>query len=188
MSWFQRHNNDFFVKKSRENGYISRAYFKIQEINERFQIIRPGKRVLDIGAAPGGWSQYISKITPKLIALDRSEDFQCQVRFIKCDIFQWESEGYIFDVIVSDLSPDLTGQKDVDGANLLDYFKKLESIVKNTLSTDGSCVLKIFSHVLVEGKKIFGPLFEKVVVFKPDSSKSDSSEIFLVCLKRLKSR
>ena len=186
MSWWtERQKNDPYVKLRDKKNYISRAYFKIEEIQERFQIITQDAFILDLGAAPGGWSQFFVKFSPNVFAVDILNNFQIKkAKFICGDInddnvFQ---DFPTFDVICSDIAPNLSGHKFVDQMKSINLCHRSLEICLQKLKRHGHFVTKIF-----EGEG-FGEFisrckdhFKYTKIFKPHSSRNESNERFLIC-------
>ncbi len=191
-SWLQSHASDTYVKQARQAGYRSRAAYKLLEIDERDHLLRPGMTVIDLGAAPGGWSQAAaSRVGPtgRVIAIDLLDmTANPGVTFIHgdfTDVVRQEEIGAMLeggaDLILSDMSPNLTGRRDVDQANT-EHLNELTLLF-------GTEVLKKGGDMLV--KTFHGPGFEalresachafgKVAVRKPKASRSHSAEVYLL--------
>lgn len=187
---------DSFYEKAKKEGYRARSAYKLTEIQKRFQVIRNGDKVLDLGAAPGGWLQVISKDAGKnglVVGIDiaRVTSFnKDNVVTIVADIRDLVTSELLaqfaipaFDVITCDIAPNLSGIKDVDDARIGELYNSVLRIVKEGLKQGGNFVLKSF----------FGPqfkqridelksIFSRVTVNKPDASRGVSSEIYLVAL------
>jgi 23S rRNA (uridine2552-2'-O)-methyltransferase len=191
-TWLQRQLNDPYVERAKKEGYRSRAAFKILEIQEKFKIIKKNDIVIDLGAAPGGWSQIASKMCKKVVAIDLIDmDSFPNVDFIKGDFLDETSIEKIkailptgkADVILSDMAPNTCGIKKVDHLRIMNLVEAVIEFAKETLNIGGNMVAKVFqggteSELLKELKKHF----EKIVHFKPQSSRKDSSEIYLIAL------
>ncbi|MBI2041280.1 MAG: RlmE family RNA methyltransferase [DPANN group archaeon] len=194
MQWHVKRKNEFYYKKAKELGYRSRSAFKLLEIQEKFRIIKRGDRVLDLGAAPGGWSQVAANIVGDngmIIGVDvqPAPNIGKNFRFILADVTKENSEGKIakacttFDVVLSDMSPQTTGIKDIDvGVSNVLAFKSLH-LTKIFLKAGGNFACKIFQGkyfvaFLSEAKEYF----EKIHSFKPKSSDKASREVYIVCL------
>lgn len=185
MSWWtDRQNSDPFVKKRKKEGLISRAYFKIQEINERFELIKKDDRILDLGAAPGGWCQYFIKFSKNIVAVDLLDNFQVKgVHFIVGDIQNDEIMNPLgtFDIVVSDIAPNMSGNKFVDQCKIIELCEKVFEIAKKKLSKNGHLVMKSFDGLDFDSLiKTIKPYFGKLHVFKPLSSRVESKEKYLV--------
>jgi 23S rRNA (uridine2552-2'-O)-methyltransferase len=196
--YMERHKNDIYVKKSKILDYRSRASFKLIEIHQKYKLLRPGQKVLDVGSSPGGWSQIISEYTksnsksPNVVAVDilRMEPIE-GVHFIQGDMNKGDVMDSImqknnyekFDLILSDICPEFTGQKASDHYNLIRLNEVTTEFAKKVLKRNGNYVMKTFEGTLQrklqEGIKKY---FNRITRFKPSSSRSDSSEIYLVCL------
>jgi len=196
-----RHLSDQYVKKTKIFEYRSRAAFKLLEIHQKYKLLRPGQKVLDVGSSPGGWSQIIAEYTKStetdknVIAVDILHmDSVNGVYFIQGNINKQEIQDEIlnknnyekFDLILSDMCPEFTGIKSSDHVNLIELNKITIDFALKVLKRKGNLVIKTFEGTLQkkfqEGIKKY---FNKVNCFKPSSSRSDSSEMFLVCISYL---
>jgi len=190
--WINKQRRDVYVRQSKVDGYRARSAYKLIEINEKFKIFKGGICVIDIGAAPGSWSQYVSKVVKsgRLISIDLKEMdpieniVQIQGDFTELDI-QNEIKKYIYDkadVIISDMAVNTTGIKNIDSIQTGELCKEAIIFAKDILTKNGFFISKIFmgatfNEIVAEGKKIF----KEVKVFKPKSSRKDSKENFLIC-------
>jgi 23S rRNA (uridine2552-2'-O)-methyltransferase len=191
--WMQEHFDDEYVKLARAQGYRSRAVFKLKEIQEKDKLIKPGMNVVDLGAAPGGWSQFVRPILgkkSKLIALDILPMEQVEgVDFIRGD-FREESvleeltsalENAPVDVVLSDMAPNLSGNKGIDQPNSIYLCELALDTAKIVLVKGGSFLVKVFQG---EGFDAFNrdvqQHFEKVVIRKPKASRPRSNEVYIL--------
>jgi len=191
--WLRRHINDEFTQKSKAFGYRARSAFKLIEIQEKFEIIGPHSSVLDLGCAPGSWSEVLIKFTNnKVIGIDLLETSPLfgavflQGDFLDENIQKQALElnnGKKFDVIVSDISPNTTGMKTVDHLRIMFVLEiEVEFVVKN-LKENGSFVAKVFQgEGLEEQIKKLKSIFNDVKIFKPKASRKESKEVYLICL------
>ncbi len=193
-NWINKQRRDTYVRKSKVDGYRARSAYKLIEIDEKFKIFKGGISVIDIGAAPGSWSQYVSKVVKsgKLISIDLKKiepiDNSVQIRgdFTDSQI-QEEIKKYIrakVDVVMSDMAVNTTGIKNIDSIQTGELCKEAMFFAKDILNDNGYFVSKIFmgstfNEIVAEGKKFF----KEVKVFKPKSSRKDSKESFIVCKK-----
>lgn len=191
--WYQKHTKDPFVKEANKQGLRSRAAFKLQALQKKHALLKRGDRVLDLGSAPGAWSEALVQIVGKeglVVACDLLEMKPIGgVDFIQGDFLQPETKKKIgdvssyFDVIVSDMAPNLTGTEVTDQANMLELVEQATLFCQDHLKPGGSLVMKAFSGSLVnEVMAIFKSLFSKTKVFKPDASRQASREIYLIGL------
>ena len=189
-NWLQRQLNDPFVIKARREGYRSRAAFKILEIQEKFNIVNKNSVVLDLGAAPGGWSQILSQIAKKVVAIDLLPmdpipnvnfvlgDFTNDLNMKKLEELLPNGKA---DVIVSDMAPNTCGIGKVDHLRIMGLIETVYDFCKYCLNPGGAMVAKVFrggaeAELLVDMKKHF----RKVSHFKPNSSRKESPEIYLI--------
>ena len=191
-NWINRQRRDVYVRKSKIEGYRSRAVYKLEEINQKFKIFYNGASVLDLGAAPGSWTQYIS-INYKNIKLasidlkkfDKVENaFQITGDFTE-DIFKQKILNFFqgkIDIIISDMAVNTTGNKNLDSIHTSELCLEAMRFSKQVLKKNGIFVSKIFvgstfNEIIDESKKIF----KKNKVFKPGASRKESKESFIVC-------
>ena len=193
-NWVNKQRRDIYVRQSKVDGYRARSAYKLIEINEKFKVFKGGISVLDIGAAPGSWSQYASKIVKngKIISLDLKEmeniknTIQIKGDFTDLNI-QKEIKSLLsnkLDVVMSDMAVNTTGIKNIDSIQTGELCKEAIVFAKNLLSKNGYFISKIFmgrtfNEIVAEGKKYF----KEVKVFKPKSSRKDSKESFIICKK-----
>lgn len=182
--WLQRHVTDHYVRKARKEGYRSRAAYKLIEIDEKEKLFRPGQTVLDLGAAPGGWSQVAAqKVTPggRVIAIDVLEMAPISgVTILKGD-FRTISIENPLDIVLSDVSPNLSGIPNVDQARLLELGVAAIELCAKVLKRDGVFVVKAFhGEAFDELRERLNAVFRKVKVVKPSASRGESAETYVV--------
>jgi 23S rRNA (uridine2552-2'-O)-methyltransferase len=193
--WLRRHVTDAFVRKAREQGYRSRAAYKLLELNERERLFRPGMTVVDLGAAPGSWSQVAAaKVGPlgKVIAVDLLDVAPISgVTVLKGDFREAKLlealQGREADVILSDVLPNLSGIPNVDQARAAQLTFCAIDFCQKALKSDGVFVLKAFqgeafSEVLQRLKHDFA----KVNVRKPQASRGESKETYVIARNKRK--
>ena len=188
--WLRRHVTDPYVRKARDQGYRSRAAFKLLQIDAREKILKPGQVVVDLGAAPGGWSQVAAqKVRPggRVIAIDVVPIAPISgVTVLKGD-FRAEAllealKGAKADVVLSDLAPNLSGIGNVDQARALELTAGAIDFCSRVLERDGVFVLKAFhGETYGEMLKRLKAAFQKVKVVKPLASRGESAETYLLC-------
>ena len=191
-NWINRQRRDIYVRQSKVDGYRSRSAYKLQEIDEKFKILKNGISLIDLGAAPGGWSQYAAKKVKsgKILSIDLKKmenidntaqitgdftetNFQAQIK---------EHFKYKVDVVVSDMAVNTTGNKNVDSISTGELCKEAMFFAKDMLNKDGKFVSKIFmGSTFNEVVSVANNIFKKVSVFKPKSSRKDSKENFIIC-------
>ncbi len=185
---------DFYTKKSREEGYYARSVYKLKHINKKYNLIKKGDKVLDLGCSPGGWVQASLEIIGKqgfVTGIDLSPIRKIKAKnfkFIKADIQEAEIKGN-FDVILSDMAPKTTGIQELDQERSYELAKTALEIAKKHLKEGGNFLCKIFQgpryqEFLNEVKKDF----EFVKTVKPEASKRQSKEMYVVgkCMKSKK--
>ncbi|KRT54427.1 23S rRNA (uridine(2552)-2'-O)-methyltransferase RlmE [endosymbiont of Ridgeia piscesae] len=191
--WLDRHFNDEYVKRAQKLGYRSRAVFKLLEIQEKGRLIKPGMRVVDLGAAPGGWSQVARDLVGekgRVVALDILEmDPIAGVTIIQGDFreegpleqLREQLAGEPVDLVISDMAPNVTGMVTVDQPRSMYLCELALDFAKEVLRPGGGFVVKVFQgegfdDYLREMRQAFG----RVVSRKPRSSRAKSREIYLV--------
>ena len=193
-NWVNKQRRDIYVRQSKVDGYRARSAYKLIEIDEKFKIFKGGLSVIDIGAAPGSWSQYAFKAAKsgRLISIDlkKMEPIGNSVQ-IKGDFTEKKIQEEIkknlsdkVDVVMSDMAVDTTGIKNVDSIQTGELCKEAMFFAKDLMKDNGCFVSKIFmggtfNEIVAEGKKYF----KEVKVFKPKSSRKDSKESFIICRK-----
>ena len=191
--WINRNKRDFYVKKAKKKGYLSRAAYKLIEIENKFHFIANSKKILELGAAPGGWSQVALEINPKIeiTAIDIL-DLKInhpQINFYKDDFlsFDYSKKENYYDLILSDIAPNTTGHQSTDHLRIATMLFDIIELLEKVLVTDGSFITKIWKGS--EEKEIINILkkkFKLVSYFKPDSSRKDSAEIFIIAREFIK--
>ncbi|MGB0936279.1 MAG: 23S rRNA (uridine(2552)-2'-O)-methyltransferase RlmE [Colwellia sp.] len=191
--WMQEHFDDEYVKKAQRLGLRSRAVFKLEEINNKDKLIKPGMKVVDLGAAPGGWSEYAVKAVGDdglVIACDiLSMDAIVGVDFLQGD-FREESvlnalltriNGKNIDVVLSDMAANMTGNESADSARSMYLVELALDMCNDVLKTNGSFIVKVFQGAGFEQfMKDVRSQFKTVKTRKPDSSRARSREVYLV--------
>ena len=188
-NWLKRQSKDQYVKKAKNTGFLSRASFKLIEIDKKYKLISKSNNILEIGSSPGGWSQVLIEINPsaKIDSFDLLDmKFNHKnINFIKKDFIKYYYNllNKKYNLILSDLAPNTTGNKKVDHLRLSSIL--CEIILKLTLVADqkSSFVFKILKGI--EEKNIINLLkekYDKVEYFKPKSSRQDSSEIYIIAM------
>ncbi len=186
-NWVYRQKNDQFVKKANQLGYVNRAAFKLEEIEQKYKIIENSKEILELGSSPGGWTQVILNYNTKsnvicFDLLDMKMNNQ-NITFYREDFLKYDFSNLKskFDLVLSDVAPNTTGHQSTDHLRIsqliYEVIDRLEIILKNK----GSFIFKIWKGE--EEKEIIKKLkinFDKVEYFKPKSSRQESSEIFII--------
>ena len=192
-SWRERQERDPFVQRARREGWRSRAVFKLEEIDRREKLLRPDMVCVDLGAAPGGWSQYVSAklsgrariIATDLLPMDALPDVEfLQGDFREDEVFEslLEAVGeFGADLVMSDMAPNITGTKVVDQPRSMYLAELALDMARRVLKPGGNFVCKVFQG---EGFDEFvrdaRNSFERVRVIKPEASRSASREVYLV--------
>ena len=185
---------DIYVRKSKVDGYRARSAYKLIEIDQKFKIFKGGLTIIDIGAAPGSWSQYASRVVKngKIISIDLKEiesipnTIQIKGDFTEDNIKQKIKDQLKTnaDVVMSDMAVNTTGIKNIDSIQTGELCKESLVFSKEVIKKQGYFISKIFmgstfNEIVALGKKIF----KEVKVFKPQSSRKDSKESFIICKK-----
>ena len=191
-NWVNKQRRDTYVRQSKVDGYRARSAYKLKEIDEKFKIFKGGMSVVDIGAAPGSWSQYVAKVVKsgKIISIDLKEMENIENTLqIKGDFTSIDTQNQIKDylkkkpdVVMSDMAVNTTGIKNIDSIQTGELCKEAMVFSKDVISEKGFFISKIFmgstfNEIVALGKKIF----KEVKVFKPKSSRKDSKESFIIC-------
>jgi 23S rRNA (uridine2552-2'-O)-methyltransferase len=196
-AWLDRQNKDPYVQKARKSGYRARAAYKLEEIDQKFRLIKPGQTVIDLGAAPGSWSQYAVKklkgngqlIMLDLLPFDEIEGAQ----LIRGDFTELEAldkiksltEGRLFDLVLSDMAPNITGIALQDQARYERLLESVLSFCETALRPGGVLLTKFFegeSAQLIRTR--LKAQFNQLKTIKPDASRSHSKELYLLALNR----
>ena len=191
-NWVNKQRRDTYVRQSKVDGYRARSAYKLIEIDEKFKIFKGGMYVVDIGAAPGSWSQYASKVVKngKIISIDlkKMEEIENTIQ-IEGDFTENDIQNKIkehvkkkIDVVMSDMAVNTTGIKNIDSIQTGELCMEAMIFSKEVISEKGFFISKIFmggsfNEIVALGKKIY----KEVRVFKPKSSRKDSKESFIIC-------
>ncbi len=191
--WLQRHNSDTYVKKSKQEGYRSRAAYKLLELNKKYKLFNSNQIVVDLGAAPGGWSQYATKIVGdegQVIACDiLPMDPISGVSFLQGD-FREDAvlealleriQPNMVDVVMSDMAPNMAGNQSVDQPRAMYLIELALDMCRQVLIPGGSFTVKVFQGESFEQYvKEVRAMFKVVKIRKPDSSRARSREVYIV--------
>jgi len=191
-NWVNKQRRDIYVRQSKVDGYRARSAYKLIEIDEKFKIFKGGISVIDIGAAPGSWSQYASKVVKsgKIVSIDlkKMEPIENTIQ-IQGDFTDQNIKDEIIknlkkkaEVVMSDMAVNTTGIKNIDAIYTGELCKEAMIFSKDVISDNGFFISKIFmgatfNEIVAQGKSIF----REVKVFKPKSSRKDSKESFIIC-------
>nr|BFD59150.1 RlmE family RNA methyltransferase [Bdellovibrio sp. CKG001]BFD62528.1 RlmE family RNA methyltransferase [Bdellovibrio sp. HM001]BFD67568.1 RlmE family RNA methyltransferase [Bdellovibrio sp. HAGR004] len=189
---------DHYFKKAKQENFAARSVFKLEEIDKKFKMFKPGQVVLDLGASPGSWSQYASKVSgekgrvlgvdlsPVTVKLKNAVFIQADLRDLNLEeIFKEHGFEPPFDIVMSDMAPKTTGIRMTDQARSMELCELALDVARRFLKKDGHFVCKLFhsddfGKLRDEMKKTFA----KVEAVKPDSTRKISKEIFLVGLSK----
>ena len=192
--WINRQRRDIYVKKSKQEGFRSRAVYKLQEINDKHKILKNGLSVIDLGAAPGGWSQFVIQKYKKckLLSIDLKEMEPIGNSFQIVGDFNEESSknkitNYFnekVDLVMSDMAVNTTGNKNLDAVVTGELCLEALRFTKKQINPNGSFVSKIFmgstfNEIVNEAKLTF----KETYIYEPPSSRKESKESFIICKK-----
>ena len=197
-SWVHRHANDHYVHQAKSDGYRSRAAYKLLEIDDDYKLLANANCVVDLGSSPGSWSQVLKKRIVSggfILSVDLLPMAEINgVSFIQGDFTEnnilekilSQLNGRIIDLIISDMAPNISGIKMVDQAKSAYLIELVLDFAKNYLKVGGNCLIKVFNGG--EFQRLIAlarELFEQVEVQKPSSSRSVSSEVYLLCRSKI---
>ena len=191
--WLQEHNRDHYVKRSQQEGYRSRASYKLIELDKKDRLFRPAMTVVDLGSAPGGWSQVAAELVGdkgRVVASDiLPMDSIADVEFI-CGDFTEESVlqeildtlgDELADLVISDMAPNMSGMRAVDQPKAMYLVELALDLAQQILKPGGNFVAKVFhGEGFDEYMRLVKGSFERVVTRKPDASRSRSREVYIV--------
>src|SRR3954467_13375152 len=192
-AWMREHVNDVYVQRAKQAGYRSRSAYKLVEIQEKDKLVRPGMTVVDIGAAPGGWSQVLAPLVGthgRVIAVDMLEMEPLRVVNVICGDFLESSTLALIeqqlgdrpiDLVVSDMAPNISGVNLVDQARSIHLAELAFEFARLRLKPGGDLLVKVFQGSgLDEFRKLLSSIFRSVAVRKPKASRDRSSEFYLL--------
>ena len=186
-NWVNRQKNDQFVKKAKQLGYINRAAFKLEEIEQKYKIIEHSREILELGSSPGGWTQVILNYNSKtnitcFDLLDMKMNNQ-RIAFYREDFLKYNFTNLKnkFDLVISDVAPNTTGHQSTDHLRISQLIYEVIDRLEIILKKQGSFIFKIWKgEEEKEIIKMLKKIFDKVEYFKPKSSRQESSEIFII--------
>lgn len=191
--WLAEHHSDQYVKRARDQGYRSRAVFKLKEMDEKYRLLRPGMTVVDLGAAPGGWSQFAAErlgASGRIIALDvLAMEGLPNVVFIQGDFreetvldrLSAELQGPNVDLLLSDMAPNMSGLRSVDLTRAMYLCELALETARKILKPGGSLVMKTFMGAGFDAlARAVRDDFVRVAIRKPKASRSRSAETYIV--------
>ena len=191
--WISRQNNDFYVKEAKAKGYRSRSAFKLIEINKKFKFLKNNLNIVDLGSSPGGWSQVCSEINKNgknlsidILEMEKIENiFFYKKDFNESDFFDFINNFFDqnkVDIVLSDMAVNTTGNKDLDAIKTNSIALDVVNLSRVILKTKSSLLVKIFSgkdeNILIKNAKDSFKIIERI---KPDSSRKESREMYLLC-------
>jgi len=183
-------DGDTFSRQAKIEGYRSRSAFKLKELQNKDRLIKRGMSILDLGSFPGGWSQVSKEIVGekgKIVGVDLQEIKPIQgTSFIHKSVIELKVEDFDanlipFDIVLSDMAPNISGIQDRDNAQMIDLLDKVIYSIENFLKTGGSTIIKVFQGDSLEyAKRFIKEHFLEVKIRKPDSSRRNSSETYIL--------
>ena len=192
-AWLKEHHDDIFVQRAQKEGYRSRAVYKLMEINDKDQILRRGMSVLDLGSAPGGWSQVAAALVGeagRVVASDiLSMDALPDVVFVQGDFTEQETYDRIvaslndkpLDVVLSDMAPNMSGMPEVDQPRSMYLVELATELAERALAPGGAFITKVFQGEGFEPWfRQIRDRFDRVTTRKPSASRSRSREVYIV--------
>ncbi len=185
---------DHFFNKAKREGFAARSVYKLEEIDRKRKLLRPGMRVLDLGSAPGSWLQYAAErvgAEGMVLGVDLhavAAKLPPQARALTGDVFSLSAQelmaeggGALFDVILSDMAPKTTGIKQADAARSATLVRRVLSLALEALKPGGACLAKVFQGVEMKALRgEFAEVFDRVSIQKPKASRGESVEVFLL--------
>ncbi|MDH5729052.1 MAG: 23S rRNA (uridine(2552)-2'-O)-methyltransferase RlmE [Gammaproteobacteria bacterium] len=196
--WLERHVSDPYVQKAQQAGYRSRATFKLDQIQQKDKLIKPGMVMIDLGAAPGGWSQYAADIVGdrgRVIALDiLPMDALAGVEFIQGDFQQQEVFDKLLeclnnqpvDLVISDIAPNMSGMRVVDQPKAMYLAELALDLALSVLKPSGDFLIKVFQGEGIDAyRKQIQMEFQKLLTRKPQASRAESRELYLLGKSRI---
>ncbi len=192
-NWAKRQESDQFVRKAKSGGLRARAYFKLEEVDRKYRLIRPTTRLVELGSAPGSWTQYAAeRIKPpgRIVAVDLLPMDPVEgVEFIQgdftdsslVDAINERLEGAPIDLVLSDMAPNISGIRATDEARIEAIHEAVFAFCRRALRPGGVLLTKVFEgDTAVTVRAAMKRDFEQMVVIKPDASRSQSREIYLL--------
>lgn len=193
--WLREHGRDAYVRRAQTDGYRSRAVYKLMEIDQRYRLLHPGMTVIDLGAAPGGWTQYVrERVGPKgcVLAQDVLDMAPLpDVQFLRGDIADpgvldlllQQLAGSRAELVISDMAPNISGDSVSDQARMAELAERVLEVADIVLKSGGHLLLKTFQGAgFAQVRQAMQPSFDKLLSCKPQASRSRSREIYLLGL------
>jgi cell division protein FtsJ len=192
-NWISRQSSDPYARLAKKEGYRSRSAFKLIDINKKFNFLKNNLNIIDLGSSPGGWSQVISKVNKNgknlsidILQMEKINNISFfKKNFNDSDFLKFADDFFNnskVDLVLSDMAVNTTGNRDLDAFKTNSLALEVVSLSKNVLKNKSFLLLKFFTgrddDLLIKGVKDF---FEKIIRIKPDSSRKDSREMYLLC-------
>jgi 23S rRNA (uridine2552-2'-O)-methyltransferase len=191
--WLREHEDDYWVQRARKEGWRARSSFKLLELADKDDLLRPGMRVLDLGAAPGGWSQVAAARVGERGTVLASDILEMEpvsgVTFIQGDFREQDVyerllgalEGGQADLVLSDMSPNISGNRAIDQPRVMDLAELALDMARNVLAPEGQCLIKVFQgEGFDEFRQAMKASFRSVKSRKPEASRARSPEVYLL--------
>jgi 23S rRNA (uridine2552-2'-O)-methyltransferase len=183
VDWINRQKNDIFVRKRNDMNLISRSYFKVEDICEKFRLLKLNGKILELGSAPGGWTQFFKKKNQYVVGVDLLPMKVMIDEFFQQDICEDLNLDYKFDNIFSDIAPNLSGNKCVDEGNMCDVINAIENVIRKNLKIGGNLIIKVFVGASLDlCNELFNKNFRQIKIFKPSASRKESSEMYFIAM------
>lgn len=196
-AWLDRQNKDIYVQRARNSGYRARAVYKLEEIDKKFRLIKPGQKIIDLGAAPGSWSQYTAKKLAgngQLIMLDLLDFDEIEgAQRIQADFTETQTLAQlkgltnerVFDLVLSDMAPNITGIALQDQARYEQLLDAVLLFCETMLRPGGNLLTKFFEGESAQSiRQKMKQQFTQLKMIKPDASRNNSKELYLLALNR----
>ncbi len=192
-NWRRQQNKDPYVRKARAGGARARSFFKLEQIDRKYRLIRPSTRVVDLGSAPGSWTQYVTERVSsqaQVVAVDRlAMDPVPGVHFVQGDftdsgvsddVLAWLGDSPV-DLVLSDMAPNITGIRATDEARAEEIQEAVMEFCDRALRPGGTLLTKLFEDGTATGiRRVMGLRFDRTVTVKPDASRAESREFYLL--------
>ncbi len=192
-NWRRRQKNDPYVRKARAGGARARSFFKLEQIDRKYRLIRPSTRVVDLGSAPGSWTQYVAErvsFPAQVVAVDRLDMVPVPgVHFVQGDftdpgvsddVLAWIGDSPV-DLVLSDMAPNITGIRATDEARAEEIQEAVMEFCDRALRPGGTLLTKLFEDGTATGiRREMGLRFDRTFTVKPDASRAESREFYLL--------
>ncbi len=192
-AWLKEHVDDIWVKKAQQDGFRTRASYKLMELDEKDRLIKPGMTIIDLGAAPGGWSQVVARklnghgviIASDILTMDPIADVDfVQGDFTEQTVFEEIMQlvnNRPVDLVISDMAPNISGVASIDQPSAMYLVELALDMAQQVLKPKGDFVAKVFQgEGFTEYQQALKPMFDRVLIRKPKASRARSKEVYIV--------